>query len=143
MGTYNGLVSVHRVDYSVIVKKAFTISFILLYLTLNVGVNILIHTCSGESQALLVTSEVKDPCACDDGMMMDDMCCTTELKSVKFEDVQQIPHVSLEQNLTLVGILPPVEISTFDIHHSLFVIPSDTSPLPNKDYQVSNSVFLI
>ncbi|MBI2429646.1 MAG: hypothetical protein HYV29_12795 [Ignavibacteriales bacterium] len=124
-------------------KKAFTIVFLLLYATLNVGVNILVHTCGGESETLLVTSDAKDPCVCDNETPMDDMCCTTELKSVKFEDVQQIPHVPLEQSLTLVGILPPVEISTFDIHRSLFVILSDSSPPPDKDYQVSNSVFLI
>lgn len=105
--------------------------------------NILIHTCGGESEAMLATTKAEDPCACGDEMYVDDICCKTELKTVKIDDVQTAVSIHVEQNLTLIGIVPVQEISTFNIHHLSFVIAVDTSPPSNKDFQIANSVFLI
>jgi hypothetical protein len=133
------------------VKKIFTISFLVVYLTLSVGMNILVHTCGGESQASLVTTSAKDPCVCDDGASSDeqstiapvDMCCTMEFKAVQLDDVQTVVPVHVEQNLSVAGILPSIEHSIFNVQYSTSNIYLDTSPPPDKDYQTSNSVFLI
>ncbi len=144
------MVSVDRVEYIKTVKKIFTISFLIVYLALSVGVNILIHTCSGESTATVATSKAVDPCICNDGtpssqvnLSMADMCCTTELKTVHLDEAQTAAPANVEQNLIAVGTIPTIEVSTFDIRHSSFVIYSDTSPPPKMDLHISNSVFLI
>ncbi len=124
-------------------KKIFAISFIALYLILTVGVNILVHTCSGESDAMFAAVKIEDPCVCGENMPVDNMCCRTELKTIKVNDVQTSASVTIEQNLVLIGIIPAIEISASAIRHSSFVIVSDTSPPPNKDLNISNSVFLI
>lgn len=138
------MVSVHSVVYIHCMKKTFTIVLLLLYLTLNVGLTILVHTCAGESEALLVTSEVKDPCACSDEMSMDDMCCATELKTVKLDDSQQITSSAPVEKLVVVDLLVDAQTSatiTTVTGFAFRTIPF--SPPPNKDYQIFNSVFLI
>jgi hypothetical protein len=131
-------------------KHIFTILFLIIYLILSVGMNILVHTCSGESTATIATTKAVDPCVCEDetsasqpNFSMADMCCTTELKTVQIDDAQTITPANIEQNLVAAGILPTIEISTFDTQRSSFIIFNDTSPPPDKDYQISNSVFLI
>ncbi|MDD8017302.1 MAG: hypothetical protein PHP42_02895 [Bacteroidota bacterium] len=122
-------------------KKPFIILFLLLYLALNVGVNIAIHTCGGASEALLVTSEAKDPCG--DGMPMQDMCCTTELKTVKLDDSQKVSLSAVEEKLLATIEVPVVNVSPLNNQPSSFVILTDISPPPHKDFQISNSIFLI
>lgn len=122
----------------------------IVYLILSVGMNILVHTCSGESTATVATTKAVDPCICSDKtpgaqleMNAEDMCCTTELKSVHLDDAQTVTPANVEQNLIAVGTVPTIGILSFDIHRSLFVILGDTSPPSNKDLHISNSVFLI
>ncbi|MEW6060458.1 MAG: hypothetical protein AB1600_00815 [Bacteroidota bacterium] len=125
-------------------KKTFTIVFLLLYLMLNVGMTILVHTCAGESNALLVTSEVKDPCRCGDETRMEEKCCTTELKTVKLDDSQQISTPASIEKLVVVDLLAHESASvsaTTTTGITFQTIPF--SPPPNKDYQIFNSVFLI
>ncbi len=126
-------------------KKAFTILFLILYLVLDVGLNIMIHTCGGDSEVLLATTTMEDPCVCDDGMPTDDMCCTTELKTVKLDDSQKTVAEPTVEKLTALNLLFVETASVALFHDSSFrihaVIPF--SPPPEKDYQVSNSVFLI
>ncbi len=142
-GNVRGLVSVYRVAYIRPVKNIFIISFIALYLLLTIGMNILVHTCGGESEATLVTTNAEDPCACGDEMTAEDLCCQTELKSVKIDDVQTVTAANIERNLVVIGILPSVEYSIFNVQYSTFNLYHETSPPPNKDFQISNSVFLI
>lgn len=126
-------------------KKVFTILLLLLYLALNVGVNILVHTCSGESEALLVTSEAKDPCVCGDEMPMEDMCCTTELKTVKLDDSQKTVAEPTVEKLTVLTLLFVETASVTLFQEPGFRIQAllSFSPPPDKDYQSSHSVFLI
>ncbi len=74
---------------------------------------------------------------------MEDMCCTTELKTVKLDDSQKVVLTIIEDKLLSVVVVPIIDIFPMEIHHSYFVIASDTSPPPNKNFQTSNSVFLI
>lgn len=126
-------------------KKAFTITFLLLYAVMNIGVSVLIHTCGGESEALLVTSKVKDPCACGDEMSVDDMCCTTEIKTVKLDDSQKTAVEFTTEKLIAVDVVCNETESCNLFQDSGFRIQAliPISPPPNKDYQVTNSVFLI
>lgn len=117
--------------------------FLCVYVTLSFGLNILIHTCGGESEALLVTTEATDPCVCGDEAPMEDMCCTTELKTVKLDDSQKIVLTTIEDKLLSTVDVPIIDVFPIEIHRLFFVIPGDTSPPPNKNFQVSNSVFLI
>lgn len=124
-------------------KKIFTILFLSVYTTLSIGLNILVHTCGGESDARLVTTEAKDPCVCGDEMPMAGMCCTTVLKTVMLDDSQNISISVIEEKLVAVHEVFVVTIIPLEELYSSFVISSDTSPPPNKDFQESNSVFLI
>ena len=126
-------------------KKAFTIFFLLLYIVLNIGLNIMIHTCGGESEALLATTSAEDPCVCGDNMQMDEMCCTTELKTVKLDDSQKTVAEPTVKKLTALNLLFVETASVTLFHDSGLRIHAliPFSPPPEKDYQVSNSVFLI
>ena len=125
--------------------------FLLLYVALSVGMNIIVHTCGGVSEALLVTTEVKDPCVCGDEMPMADqpgiglagMCCKTELKTVILDDSQNISIPTIEEKLVAIHVVLFTSISPLDVQCSSFVITDDTSPPPNKYLYISNSVFLI
>lgn len=126
-------------------KKAFTILFLLLYIILNVGLNIMIHTCGGESEALLATMSAEDPCVCDDGIPMEDMCCTTELKTVKLDDSQKTAAELTVEKLAALDLLFIEAEPALLFHDSGSRIHAliPFSPPPEKDYQVANSVFLI
>jgi hypothetical protein len=132
-------------------KKTLSILMLLVYTILTIGMSVNIHTCGEESEALLVTTSAQDPCIAGSEMPMGDpsdmglagMCCSTEIKTVKLDDAQK-GTISVQPNsLVIIEYLPSASHLLIDIQHSLFVIPTDTSPPPNKDYQTSNSVFLI
>lgn len=126
-------------------KKAFTILFMALYLVLNVGLNVMVHTCGGESEALLATTAIEDPCGCADDMSSADMCCSTEIKTIKLDDSQKIAAAQPVEQLIANDLFfvesPSVELFQ-DSSYCLIAFIS-FSPPPNKDYQVSNSSFLI
>ncbi len=125
-------------------KKFLTISFLALYLTLSTGVNILIHTCGGESTALVATGTVEDPCGCDDAEESE-KCCTTELKSVRLDDVQKISVGPLCESLTVLETLPVIS-GTAGYSADPFVVDrllTSFSPPPPDDLCVVHSVFRI
>ena len=124
-------------------KKILTISFLLLYVTLSVGLNILVHTCGSESEALLVTSNANDPCVCANEVPMEDMCCKTELKTVKLDDSQKATFSSIQETLQCLQEILVSNNTLFEFEYSSFSIQIDTSPPPNRNFQISNSVFLI
>lgn len=125
-------------------KKAFTILFLSIYVILTVGLNIIVHTCGGESESLLATTTYQDPCGCSDEMESD-KCCSTEFTTIKLDDAQKVALDSTLQNL----IASEVVLSEFESYdqfrssekQNVTVIP--ISPPPNKDLYISNSVFLI
>lgn len=105
----------------------------------------MVHTCGGESEALLVTSEAHDPCVCGDEMPMEDMCCTTELKTVKLDDSQKTVAEPAVEKLTALYFLSveTASINLLQVSGFRFQTLIAFSPPPNKNYQASNSVFLI
>ena len=125
-------------------QKLFIIVLLFVYVVLSVGLNIIVHTCGDESETLLATTKVEDPCGCGDEMT-DIRCCTTEVTTVKLNDDQKTSIAAIDQQLTLCP-LSPVCTSLF-IHHDetdfSSLILATFSPPPNNDLCVVNSVFLI
>ena len=125
-------------------QKIFIISLMFVYLTLSVGLNIVVHTCGGDSETMLAASTVEDPCGCGD-MMPDDRCCTTEVTTVKLIDDQKTVVSTIEQQLSVDTItypalttqrpIPGAELTTIFI--------SSFSPPPHTDLTIINSVFRI
>ena len=124
-----------------IVKKSIIILFLLIYTGFTAGVTIKVHDCGGEHSASLALDNT-DPCT-GERVPMADMCCSTELKTEKISDAQTTIAIPSLHPLTCVGIVHPLDISPVKIHHTSFVVSLDTSPPPNEDIHISNSVFLI
>lgn len=125
-------------------QKIFTISLMFVYLTLSVGLNIIVHTCGGDSETILAASTVEDPCGCGD-MMPEDRCCTTEVTTVKLNDDQKTVISTIEQQLSVETISYPVisaERPAADTKQTTIFI-SSFSPPPHTDLTIINSVFLI
>jgi hypothetical protein len=70
------------------VKRLASITFILVFLLLSGGVQILVHTCGGETTVELMPVSAGDPCGCENGPP-DARCCTVELKSFHLDDMQR------------------------------------------------------
>jgi len=133
------------------VKKAFSILFLGLYVFLSVGMNVMVHACSSGMETHIASSSEEGTCVCNDetsqqnqpSITADGSCCSTELKQVKIDDAQTVTPIKIQQNLTIIGILPSTKISDFGFQHSIFDILQDTSPPSKIDLHISNSVFLI
>lgn len=125
-------------------KNLLVISFVIIYAVFSAGVNIMIHTCGDESEALLATTSFEDPCGCADEAAAD-RCCSTSLTTVIVDDAQLSGAVSSPITLWQNGMIH---------HQSLFstVAPCDeigfhssvpASPPPRYDLNIHHSVFLI
>ena len=126
-------------------KKVFSISLVSLYLFLTVGVNILIHTCGGKATVVVATTSVQDPCRNCEGADVDEMCCSTVVKTLQINDEQLAVAPEIINPLVIVDLLPVETISvhlldspTETVHYF-----TDTSPPPNQELNIINSVFLI
>ena len=116
----------------------------MLYLTLSVGVNIIVHTCGDSTETFLATTSADDPCACSD-MMPIDKCCTTVLTTVQLDDVQKVSIASIDDQLKVLEIVPvcyAIDPLPVDSGFKLYTFTS-FSPPPPDDLCISNSVFLI
>ncbi|MFA6456894.1 MAG: hypothetical protein WCW40_08740 [Bacteroidota bacterium] len=125
-------------------NKALIILFLPLYVILSVGLNIQVHTCGGESEAMLATTAAEDPCGCADELSAD-RCCTTEISTVKIDDAQQASIAAVVTPLTVLEILAvdlPMQITVDGTDFSQHFL-SSFSPPPLTDLTVRNSVFLI
>ncbi|MFA6470259.1 MAG: hypothetical protein WCW35_15285 [Bacteroidota bacterium] len=120
------------------------ILFLPLYVILSVGPNILVHTCGGESEAMVATTTTEDPCGCTDEMSAD-RCCTTEITTIKIDDAQQASIAAGAQPLTVLEIVPVDQTMRLLLPHSDFtqLFLTSFSPPPLTDRTVRNSVFLI
>jgi len=126
-------------------KKTFSIVMLLVYTVITAGMTIIVHTCGGVSETLIVTASVQDPCADGNEMPMEDMCCTTEIKTVKIDDEQKVIAAPITEKLVVLENLLPPQFSTEQIHDSgiTFQFTAYVSPPPNTDITIVNSVFLI
>ena len=126
-------------------KKPITILMLFVYTVLTAGMTIIVHTCGGESETTIAVSEAKDPCACGDEMSVD-MCCATEIKTVKIDDEQKIIATAtiIEKLVVLENLVPP-QFSTEQFLDSgiAFQFAAYVSPPPKTDITLVNSVFLI
>lgn len=125
-------------------KKIFVIVLVMFYAIFTAGVNIMVHTCGGESEAMIATTSFEDPCGCSDEMS-GDRCCTTEVTTVKLNEAQQsILAVSLDPvQVTMLhsfrtpGIDTPADDTALRNNGD-----SDPSP-PDLDLHILHSVFLL
>lgn len=125
-------------------KKLFTILLVILYGIFTAGVNVMIHTCGGESEALIATTSFEDPCGCSDELP-GDRCCTTEITTVQLDEAQQsVLSISLDP-LQVTAVRSLCECGS-DLMPSITVadgrIDTDSSP-PDLDLNILHSVFLI
>lgn len=124
--------------------KSFSLIFLLVYSLLSVGMTVMIHTCGGESEALLATTSAEDPCGCSDESPAD-RCCTTELTTLQLNDAQILPAATTLFSLTVCEILPVNVVTegwTSDAQVMIPFFTADSSP-PDDDLCIVNSVFLI
>jgi hypothetical protein len=126
-------------------KNIPTILFLILYTTFSVGLNIVVHTCGGESEATLATITYEDPCGCSDESAAD-KCCTTVITTIQLDDTQkssiapEAEHlVALDAVSTEASFVYPAFVSEFKIDF----LSSFSPPPPNNDLCISNSVFRI
>ena len=85
-------------------KKLFAISLLALYVSLTIGMNVVIHTCGGKADIMVTTTTVENPCDCADEMPTD-MCCTTTVTTLKLDDAQKATVTTLAQKLVVIDFL--------------------------------------
>jgi len=124
-------------------KNLLIIPLMLVYLTMSVGLTIMLHTCGGETEAMVATTSTEDPCGCGE-MMPEERCCTTEISTVKLTDEQKSAPVPAEQQWTLLGILAAVpDASMLTVDPAVPVVHSADPPPPPDDLCIVHSVFRI
>lgn len=125
-------------------KNILTIMLLMLYATFSIGLNIAVHTCGGESEALLATTKIEDPCGCADETPAN-KCCSTVITTVQLDDTQKASISSIVDQLIVVDARP-TDASFIQKHHDsgfAFHYLSSFSPPPKCDLCIVNSVFLI
>jgi hypothetical protein len=125
-------------------QKFLTIVLLFVYLTLSVGLNIIVHTCGGDSETILAATTIEDPCGCDDGMSAD-KCCTTEVTTVKLNDEQKLCMTTIDEQLTskTVAYHTPSALEPSGPADRTPIILTSYSPSPPNDLHIVNSVFRI
>ena len=116
------------------------------YTVLTAGMTIIIHTCGEESETMIATAVVEDPCGCDDlaASQIMDKCCTTEVKNTKIDDAQKVSIASIIEKLTdIKQIQTPIVTLVNNDSQTNFLFTPTVSPPPNTDLNIVNSVFLI
>lgn len=136
--------SVLSLVYTKSMKKLTVIFLILFYAVFSAGFNVLLHTCGGETEALLATASYEDPCGCTDAMP-DYRCCTTELTTVKLIDAQQVVVTKTIESILSVDILFQEQLVSdlASISSSKLLQNISISPSPPFDLNILHSVFLI
>lgn len=131
-------------------KQFFAIFIFVVYSVFTVGLNVLIHTCGGESESMIVTTEAVDPYMCGDSMpagsgmniVPADDCCSTEFKMVKIDESQNIPVSSFAGTVTETALLQTNDTASPHTLALPLIVTPNTSP-PHVEIHIFNSVFLI
>jgi hypothetical protein len=95
-------------DFSedVVVEKFITILFSVLYLLLTNGIQVVEHTCGGETTADVMPLAAEDPCGCGD-MAEQSGCCTIRVVTIQLDDAQQGVQPPRPEPLAgIAGVLP-------------------------------------
>jgi hypothetical protein len=123
--------------------KKLSISFILLYLMLSTGVQIMIHTCGDSKSISMIPLSTKSPCGCDD-TNSENSCCKTEFKLFKLKDTQNRPAlVQTENYLTEQTCISVVDQPLSVQHVSTIHIELKYSPPSTTSTNILNCTFLI
>ncbi|NUN70330.1 MAG: hypothetical protein HUU02_11520 [Bacteroidetes bacterium] len=124
-------------------NKLLIIPLLLVYLTMSVGVTIMLHTCGGETEAMVATTSTEDPCGCGE-MMPEERCCTTELSIVKISDEQiGVPAQTGPFWMLMTTLAEDLSVPMPDVARSFpLVFTPDPAPPPD-DLCVVHSVFRI
>lgn len=125
-------------------QKIISIALLVVYITLSVGLNIIVHTCGEETDAILATSTIEDPCGCGDESPAD-RCCTTEVTTVQLDDAQKVPSASVTEEIT---VLSELSVHTTPLTVPEYIIASHRFPAsfalpPPDDLTILHSVLLI
>lgn len=123
-------------------KNLLIIPLMLVYLTMSVGMTIMLHTCGGETSAMVATTSAEDPCGCGE-MMPEERCCTTEFSTVKLSDEQKSAPVPSEQQWTLLGTLAAVPAPSLLTVGPIIPAVHSADPPPPDDLCIVHSVFRI
>ncbi|MBP9212134.1 MAG: hypothetical protein KBF97_04985 [Bacteroidetes bacterium] len=124
-------------------KNLLIIPLMLVYLTMSVGLTIMLHTCGGETEAMVATTSTEDPCGCGE-MMPEERCCTTEISTVKLSDEQKSTAPITELQWMLLGTLSAVpSVPLLSVDHSPSIFTADDPPPPLDDLCIVHSVFRI
>lgn len=123
-------------------KKNLIILFLIVYTLLGAGVNVVVHTCGGVSDASFATVQFEDPCGCGDDAAPE-MCCTTVMTTVKVEDAQQTPTAPMLQTESAGQPLPAEAVPALPETAFAGVPFFDSSPPLTYDLTLLHSVFRI
>lgn len=123
-------------------KKNLTILFLIVYTLLGAGVNVVVHTCGGVSDASFATVQFEDPCGCGDDSEPE-MCCTTVMTTVKVEDSQQASSAPTVRTESSVQPLPAGAVPALPEPVFADVPFFDSSPPLTHDLILLHSVFRI
>lgn len=89
-------------------QRIFSIAFLVVYLGLTIGVNVLHHTCGGTVDANFAPVSQEDPCGCADVMDPADRCCTVEITTFQLHDEQVAPAVMAQPTLDASHVVYPL-----------------------------------
>lgn len=127
-------------------KKIITISVIAIYLSLSVGLNVLLHTCGDYTNAYVMPISVEDPCTNNGshGCCSQAPCCKLELKIFHINDSQLQTQNPQPENVFLQNAINPAKEHDV-LLRSLFspIVLVDTSPPRNTPQYILDRTFLI
>lgn len=88
-------------------KRAVSLAFVLFFLLVSGGIQILVHTCGDETTVEMMPTSGEDPCGCGDESS-DSRCCTVELGLFHLDEMQQpvAVHVPGVGMVALSDLLP-------------------------------------
>ena len=125
-------------------KFLINISVLLVYLSLSVGFNIMLHTCGEYTSAHLMPITAEDPCSQgrSHGCCASNPCCKLEIKVFHLNDFQLQTQIPLQDDPILLSALIP-DIKVISRDHYSPVQATDNSPPVNIPRHILDCIFLI
>lgn len=125
-------------------QRALSIAFLLIYLGLTVGVNVLHHTCGGTTDANFAPVSQEDPCGCADVMDPSDRCCTVSITTFQLHDEQVATAIVSAPSLDATHVIYPLSDVTLALVPTVMPSASPESPPPRAvPANIFNCSFLV